>query len=238
MCFSATASFAAAVCLAPLGAVALWRCGREQRQDLLPLAVMPLAFALQQALEGVVWLGLLQGPLVGGARLAALAYLFFAFAFWPGWIPFLSLRIWRGRLGWRWRLLLFLQAVGLLFALLLWLPLALQPQRLEPTLVQGSIDYGTALLLEGGPLIYGRYLYAAVIAVPLLLLPSARLRGFGIALVASGLAADWMYRQTFASVWCYFSAVLSALSVWIVWAESAANQDAGEQVLSPEAAEG
>ena len=238
MCFSATASFAASGCLAPLGALALWRCGRERRRDLLPLAVMPLAFALQQALEGVVWLGLQQGPLVGAARLAAMAYLFFAFAFWPAWIPFLALRIWDERPGWRWRLLLLLQAVGLLFAGLLWLPLALQPQWLEPRLVQGSIDYGTALLLEGGPLVYGRYLYAAVIAMPLLLLPSARLRFFGIALVASGLAADWLYRQTFASVWCYFSAVLSALSVWIVWAESAADQEAGEQLLSPEAAEG
>lgn len=220
MCFSATASFAAAGSLAPLGVAALWRCGRQGRGDLLPLALMPLAFAAQQALEGVVWLGLAHGPLAGAPLLAALAYLFFALAFWPAWIPFLALRIWRAPVGWRWRSLLLLQGLGLLLALLLWLPLVLQPQRVDPVVVQGSIDYGTMLLLNGGIVTYGRYLYAAVIVLPLLLLPSTRLRGFGIALLLSGLVADWLHRQTFASVWCYFSAVLSALVVWIVWTET------------------
>lgn len=220
MCFSATASFAAAAGLVPLGAVALARCRRHDRDDLMPLALMPLFFAAQQAMEGVVWLGFDQGVLEGLPRLAALAYVFFAFAFWPGWIPFLALRLGISPAGWRRRSLLLLQALGLLLALLLWLPLALQPDRVQPVLLQGSIDYGATLLFDGGPLVYGRYLYAAVIGLPLLLLPSARLRGFAIALLASGLAADWLHRATFASVWCYFSAVLSALCVWIVWAES------------------
>ncbi len=64
-----------------------------------------------------------------------------------------------------------------------------------------------------------RYLYAALISVPLLLLPSGRLRGFGLALLASGLIADWVYRQVFLSVWCYFSALLSLLVVGLVWSE-------------------
>jgi hypothetical protein len=238
MCFSATASFAATAGLVPLGAVAVGLCGRRGRNELLPLAELPLFFAAQQAIEGLVWLGLAgDAPAVAAPRLAALAYLFFAFAFWPGWIPFLALHLWRGPAGWRRRILLILQALGLLPAVLLWLPLALQPDRVEPVLLQGSIDYGTTLLLSGGPLVYGRYLYAAVIGLPLLLLPSVRLRGFGIALLASGVAADWYYRATFTSVWCYFSAVLSALIVWIVWAETA-DQAASRSLPAAESAEG
>lgn len=252
MCFSATASFTAAAALVPLAPIALRRCGRKGREDLLPLAVLPLAFSMQQALEGVVWLGLERSPLDAAPRLAALAYLFFAFAFWPVWIPFLASRIDRRSqgietgpsraadqpAGRRSSTLLLLQGLGLLLALVLWLPLAVQPQRLEPVLLEGSIDYGTTLLLDGGLLAYGRYLYAAVIGLPLLLLSSARLRGFGIALLASGLGADWFYRQTFASVWCYFSAVLSVLSLWIIWAESAEDQAASESVPAASARPG
>jgi hypothetical protein len=238
MCFSATASFAAAAGLVPLGAAAVGLCRRRDRDELLPLAELPLFFAAQQAIEGLVWLGLADdAPAAAAPRLAALAYLFFAFAFWPGWIPFLALRLWRGSAGWRQRSLLLLQALGLVLALLLWLPLALQPERVAPAVLDGSIDYGTTLLLNGGLLVYGRYLYAAVIGLPLLLLPSARLRGFGIALLASGAAADWFYRQTFASVWCYFSAVLSALCIWIVWAETA-DQATSRSLSAADSAEG
>lgn len=114
-----------------------------------------------------------------------------------------------------------LQGLGLLLGLVLWLPLLLQPERIRPGILRGSIDYGADLVLSGGLADQGRYLYAAVISVPLLL-PSARLRGFGAALLISGLVSDWFYRQTMLSVWCFFSAVLSLLVVWIVWSETSA----------------
>ena len=103
----------------------------------------------------------------------------------------------------------------------LWLPLLLQPARVDPTVVQGSIDYGLTLLLSGEMAGSVRYLYAGLISVPLLLLPSGRLRAFGLALVASGLIADWAYHHVFLSVWCYLSALLSLLVVGLVWSEPA-----------------
>ena len=242
MCFSAAASFVGAALLLPLGAMALGRACQADRPDLLPLALLPLGFGLQQGLEGVVWLGLDPGPLGPLERLAALAYLFFALAFWPVWIPFVGLRLSQGLRAeagrwlapplssWLRRALQVLQGLCLLLGLVLWLPLLLQPERIRPGILRGSIDYGADLVLSGGLADQGRYLYAAVITVPLLLLPSARLRGFGVALLISGLVSDWFYRQTMLSVWCFFSAVLSLLVVWIVWSETSA-QAASESML-------
>ena len=85
MCFSATASFASTALLVPLGISALWRSWRNGRTDLGPLALMPVGFGLQQAMEGALWLELRRGPLEPEPHGAALAYLFFALAFWPIW---------------------------------------------------------------------------------------------------------------------------------------------------------
>ena len=53
MCFSATASFSAGVVLLGLGTLTL-KSARGRRE--LPLAAIPLLFAIQQLTEGVIWL--------------------------------------------------------------------------------------------------------------------------------------------------------------------------------------
>ena len=218
MCFSAAASFSSAALLVPLGIAAVQRSWQDHRPELLPLALMPVGFGLQQGLEGVVWLGLNHGPAAPLLKGGALAYLFFALAFWPIWIPYVALSLWPQQRHWPGRPLLWtLQGAGLVLGIGLWLPLLLQPTRLEPVVLKGSIDYGLKLLMSGGLAESIRYLYAAVIGLPLLLLPYAWLRSFGVALLASGLVAEWAYRQAFLSVWCYLSALLSVLIVWIIY---------------------
>ncbi len=218
MCFSAAASFSSAALLVPLGIAAVARSWRDHRPELLPLALMPVVFGLQQGLEGVVWLGLHHGPAAPLLKGGALAYLFFALAFWPIWIPYVALSLWPQQRHWPGRPLLgTLQGAGLVLGIGLWLPLLLQPTRIEPVVLKGSIDYGLTLLMSGGLAESIRYLYAVVIGLPLLLLPCAWLRSFGVALLASGLVAEWAYRQAFLSVWCYLSALLSVLIVWIIY---------------------
>jgi hypothetical protein len=218
MCFSAAASFSSAALLVPLGIASVARSWRDHRPELLPLALMPVGFGLQQGLEGVVWLGLNHGPAAPLLQGGALAYLFFALALWPIWIPYVVLSLWPQQRHWPGRPLLWtLQGAGLVLGIGLWLPLLLQPTRIEPVVLKGSIDYGLTLLMSGGLAESIRYLYAAVIGLPLLLLPYAWLRSFGVALLASGLVAEWAYRQAFLSVWCYLSALLSVLIVWIIY---------------------
>ncbi|MFO7629978.1 MAG: DUF6629 family protein [Prochlorococcaceae cyanobacterium] len=223
MCFSSTASFTAAACLLPLGLTASRITLKRQRPQLLPVALIPVFFAVQQALEGLVWLGLERPEGSGGAfsQASALAYLFFALAFWLAWLPWCALRSWGASSGgWRRSWIRVLLILGLVLGVLLWLPLLLDPSRLDPTVVHGSIDYRTQLLAEdliGHGL--GSLIYATTITVPLLLTPYRRLRWFVALLLLSFSAAQVLYLYAFSSVWCYFAAVLSAQVLWIVLEE-------------------
>jgi hypothetical protein len=53
MCFSATASFGAAVVLGTIGIVAMSKAGTKPQRL---LAAIPLIFAVQQVTEGLIWL--------------------------------------------------------------------------------------------------------------------------------------------------------------------------------------
>lgn len=218
MCFSSSASFVVAAALLPLGVASVRYCQRHQRSDLLPLALSPLFFSVQQALEGVVWLGLAPGGPGGLVHPAALAYLFFAYAFWLAWFPWCVLRLNRqAPPGLRHRLLQIALLLGLLVGAGLWLPLFLDGALFEPVVVNGSLNYTTTLLADRwiSPGL-GSTVYGLVIIAPLLLSRSGRLHGFAAALVAAFLLSHLFYAYAFTSVWCFFSALLSASLAWIL----------------------
>lgn len=218
MCFSSSASFVVAAALVPVGVASVRYCRQERRSDLLPLALSPLFFSVQQALEGVVWLGLAPGGPAALAHPAALAYLFFAYAFWLAWFPWSALRLNRQALpGPRHRLLQTALVLGLLVGAGLWLPLLLDGTRLEPVVVNGSLSYSTTLLADRWiSLGLGSTIYGVVIMVPLLLSSSRRLRGFAASVLAAFLMSHLLYAYAFTSVWCFFSALLSGSLYWIL----------------------
>ena len=221
MCFSATASFVTAAALTPLGLTCVPLARRLGAQRWMPLALTPLLFAAQQALEGVVWLGLGRGASVAELRPVALAYLAFAFALWPIWMPWCALRLGSGRLArWQQRLMRGLWGLGALLGSGLWLPLLLQAGLVNPIVRHGSIDY-RAQPIWAGPFSHTALslLYALIVVVPLFLHPCRRLRWLGAGLTLAFALAQLAYVHAFSSVWCYFSAVLSALVLWILRAE-------------------
>lgn len=221
MCFSARASFLAAGVLLPMGVAAL-RTGwgkPEQR----PLAMAPLLFGLQQGCEGVVWLGI-EGAGAAGTEswpsitlLATLAYLFFAYALWPLWIPWAAVALLRRS---RPRIPLLVQALpllGLVPALLLWLPLLAHPQHALPRPMGHALIYGVPpWTLQMLPPLVGPALYGALIVAPLLLVPSLRVRIFGLTLLLAFALSLWSSRAALTSVWCFASALLSAQILWIL----------------------
>ena len=88
MCFSAPASFSAAALLAIASVYSI----RKASKSFLPLALIPLFFAIQQLLEGIIWVYINDPSLTSFVKLLSYSYLFFAYFFWPFWIP-LSLSI-------------------------------------------------------------------------------------------------------------------------------------------------
>ena len=57
MCFSATASFTVSALLIPTGIYCLKESIATKR-EYLPFSLWPLFFAIQQAFEGILWLGM------------------------------------------------------------------------------------------------------------------------------------------------------------------------------------
>jgi hypothetical protein len=229
MCFSARASFVASALLLAIGAVTLRSASTPGQRDKLPLAAAPLLFGVQQACEGVVWLGLPDpsaGPGWDGSPStlvlgAALSYLFFAYAFWPVWMPLAAAALMPPTAG-TVRLSRALPLAGVVPGVLLWLPLLRDPRSALPlpsghTLIYPLNPWVNHLL---HPLV-GPTLYAALIGLALLLVPSPQVRIFAVTLLLTFALTEWANRQALTSLWCYASALLSAQILWIVAAAPA-----------------
>lgn len=79
MCFSASASFTAGTLLLGLGTLT-WKAARHPRER--PFAAIPLLFAAQQFIEGVIWMTF--GADAGGLNaLMTYAYSVFSDLLWP-----------------------------------------------------------------------------------------------------------------------------------------------------------
>ena len=199
MCFSATASFAASGVLAGLGVLTLRRVQRPQDRA---LAAIPVLFAIQQALEGVVWLGLhgtsptLLGP-------ATQAYSVFSHVLWPVYVP---VAVWMADLpGLRRRGLTAFMLCGLLVGLYLLYGMVVNPIVARP--VGQHIDYESPHFYVGAVMVF----YLAATAVSPMLSSHRWVRLFGLLMLVSAGATYLAYRVWFISVWCFFAAVLSAV---------------------------
>ena len=207
MCFSATASFTVSAALVPLG---LYTIARVQRTSpaWLAFAVFPLAFGIQQILEGIVWLGLEGGNEVA-VCIASRGFLFFSHLFWLTWVPFAVWTIETDPA--RKRLVGLMAVVGFFSGLSVFLPSLLIGDWLRMEVIQRSLDYKTTLIYDG---IVNRTVLRvvyAVIVVGSLLLSSHRLIQVFGALVAASLALTYaFYAYAFISVWCFFAAILSS----------------------------
>ncbi|MDX2157479.1 MAG: DUF6629 family protein [Hyphomicrobiaceae bacterium] len=207
MCFSATASFTLAAALAPVAAYTLATASQAGRQW-HPIAAYPLAFALQQAIEGVVWLGIGAGHAATIAA-ASRGFLFFSHLFWPAWVPFSI--YWLESDPDKRRLLLALTIIGVLFGVSISLPAILSADGISIEVIAGSLEYHTWMIYDGyvgrGLL---RVVYAGVVVTALFLASDRMVQLFGGIIVASLLVAAAFFDHAFISVWCYFAAALSA----------------------------
>src|ERR1700722_141614 len=85
MCFSAQTSFTAAAALSVVGIATL---SKVRSNKIRPFAVIPFIFAIQQGLEGIVWVTLNAGDAISLLhKIGVYGFLFFADLFWPLWIP-------------------------------------------------------------------------------------------------------------------------------------------------------
>ena len=208
MCFSATASFTAGAVLLGIGTLTLRSAlasrhslQSPQRRD-LPFAAIPLLFAIQQMIEGVIWLTFrVDAPLLNAVMTHL--YAFFSHVLWPAYVPLAVLLI--EPPGRRRQLLLVFAAGGFAVAAYLLYILLVFPVVSRPT--GQHVEYVSP------------HFFAAVTMTLYLLSTTASplfsthrwVKAFGaLALLAFG-AAYYFYATWFISVWCLFAAMLSAV---------------------------
>ena len=212
MCFSASGSFALSGVLLGIGAKSLTRSPSRRH---VMFASIPLVFAAQQAMEGVVWLTIDGTAHATVQRLAVIAFLAIALIVWPIWLSF-SLRLIERNSGRRMALMR-----------LLWLGIAAAAaavvllMRSQPVAVVAghSIRYDRSGHATGwlGALVLLAYIAPTILPLFVSTVPLARV--IGMVLVMSLVLAALIERTALTSMWCFFAAILSAL-IWVAMGRS------------------
>ena len=173
----------------------------HRRRD-MPLAAIPLLFAIQQLSEGVIWLTFrYDAPQLNVAM--TYFYSFFSHVLWPIYVPVAVLLI--EPLRWRRTVLLGFVAAGLavglfLLQILLTFPVVSRPTGQHMEYVSPHFFAATVMTL---------YLLAATVSP---MFSTYRLvKVFGVLALLSFAAAYGFYATWFISVWCFFAALLSAV---------------------------
>jgi hypothetical protein len=198
MCFSATASFATA---AVTGIVGIFSLAKVNERRELPLAAAPIFFALQQGMEGLLWLTLALAPDGWTSTVLTSLFLFFAQVFWPVYAPIAVFLI--EPQASRRALMLLCLAVGIsVGTYLFWWILThwhvatiMDDHLVYVTEYPETATIGTAYLVATAfcPMLSSRR--------PVVVL--------GIVMLIGLIVAYVFYWQAFVSVWCFFAAIAS-----------------------------
>lgn len=216
MCFSPTASFITAAVTGIVGVVSMARVTHPRE---LPLAATPILFAVQQTLEGLLWLNLPSAPNGAAASALALGFLIFAETFWPVYAPLTVLLLEpdapRRRLMFPW-----LVVGAAVSAYLLW-QLLIGPH--GAVILDDHIVYVTqqrhSLAVALG--------YLGAISLPLLMSSRRTVMALGAIVLVGCAVAYAFYWAAFMSVWCFFAAAASAVILChFEWARRAAPRPA------------
>jgi heme/copper-type cytochrome/quinol oxidase subunit 4 len=194
MCFSATASFVASGGLITIGAATY---AVAKKKDKILVAI-PLLFGIQQFFEGIQWLHLNRGST---SPWAAYGFLLFALIIWPTYVPAFVLRLEKKRR----KLMVAFVVLGALVSLYFTGLLLLEELRVSErnACVNYAFDFPFKWTILG--------LYLLAILGSLFTSSRPMFRAFGIAIAGMSIFSWWMYKVNFVSVWCFFSAGVSAL---------------------------
>lgn len=214
MCFSASSSFTISAVLATTGTYLI--CKKKPKR-FIPLALIPLFFAIQQLSEGMIWLNILKEPHNPISIFSKNIFLFFAYVFWPLWIPF---SLWAAESNLQKKqIMAFFIGIGLVISSLLFLLIPFTDFALQ----HKSIHYFLRLqnFGEGMPLynfvdnIFLSF-YAISITLPFLLSSLKKIWIAGAIALISGILIFLIDRLFFVSMWCFFAAIISLCLVFVL----------------------
>ncbi len=210
MCFSATASFAAAAGLAVVGGMTL---AQRPSARMTMLAATPLLFAAHQAIEGAIWLGVADA---GAPQALIKMWVFIAEIFWPTFTPIAVFVLTRGRRRRQGLTALIVTGAIVSFYFLI----VLMRSDFVVTVADGNLSY--AATEPAGRRLAGLYLLATV--APLLIARERFVMAFGVAVLAGAIVTELQFSHAGPSVWCFFAGLASAFAFLAVRDEKAARR--------------
>ncbi len=206
MCFSTTASFGTSILLATIASAIVLR-NYPKKSSLF--ATVPFFFAIQQAAEGIVWLSFEYATFEYFRVSASHLFLFFAFAVWPAWIPFLL--HYSEPTKQRKKLLFVFLNLGFIIAICLLIFLLTTP--ITTILENHHIKYDFEAPFWLDFMFTILYLISTVIPFFISFILGTKL--FAGLLITSYTISYFFYSTVHISVWCFFVALLSILLFWI-----------------------
>lgn len=199
MCFSATASFAisGALTAAGLGSI------RQAQKGEKLLAYIPFFFAFQQFIEGLQWLVDKPSSI---SILLGYGFLFFAFLFWPSYIPWAVYKM--EKKASRRKVLKYFAWIGYLVSI--YLLMILLTQKLSVNTEPNHINYVINIFARG----LGAAIYIFALCGSAILSSNRFIQLFGSTVFVTALFSLQYFNSVFISVWCFFAAAVS-LSIFL-----------------------
>lgn len=199
MCFSAEISFIVGGTLLATGTATIRKV--IHRKD-LPLAMIPFIFAIQQLIEGMIWLSLADDTPQSPHWLSN-TYGIFVGVIWPLFAPFAIYCTETNRL--RRKIVATIGLAGIVLAAYTIIGIIAQPVTAE--IVNHSIHYEHDVKAQQFVIV----LYLLATCVPFMLTSYKHLYIAGFIITSGFFVAYFTFQQTFASVWCFFAAIASSL---------------------------
>ncbi len=201
MCFSPLASFAAGVAISTVGVATLKNVNNRRE---IPFALVPLIFGIQQIIEGFVWLSFGWSP--ESHAIFSAIYSVFALCVWPMGLPVAILLLEDHEF--RQKILMVIGLAGIAVGGFLLYHIFVHPP--GAYVLNSCIHYEVVVP-------YSNLLWAAYVLVVVgagLVSSKKTVQVFGAVLFGSLLFALHQYKENAISVWCFFSALLSAVVYW------------------------
>lgn len=200
MCFSAEASFMVGGALLIAGIATIRKT--VHKKD-LPIALIPLIFAIQQIIEGFLWVSLIHDSTPQTQFWLSNIYGVFIGVIWPLFAPF---SVYCAETNSKRRkIIVSLGIAGV--GLMIYTIIGLANQPIVAEIINHSINYKHDVGIYQLVII----LYLLATCVPFILSSYKYLSIAGIIITIGFFVAYFTFQETFASVWCFFAAIASTL---------------------------
>ncbi len=215
MCFSVTASFTASLALITCSIAAL-RYAQEKKLKMI--AAIPLIFGLQQFAEGMVWLSFLSLRFEPIRMLSAYIFLTCAGVIWPLWMP-IALARFAGAKAYKWYVPCVVAGglCALTFIMyVLFYPISVTADCNVIYYFDGAYAHAWGVYLN----VFTSLLYIVATIVPFFITQNKTLWFLGALIAIAYVVSYVVYFEAFASVWCFFAAIISLLVYGLVRGQS------------------